>query len=58
MRLREIASELNEKGVPTTRGGKWYAGSLNIYWKILFKLIKRRTLRIISLLRQSRERTS
>jgi hypothetical protein len=34
--LREIARELNEKGVPTTRGGKWYAGPLNIYWKILF----------------------
>jgi len=26
MRLREIARELNEKGVPTTRSGKWYAG--------------------------------
>jgi len=36
MGLREIARELNEKGVPTTRGGKWYAGPLNIYWKILF----------------------
>jgi len=28
--LREIAKELNEKG-PTTRGGKWCAGPLNIY---------------------------
>ena len=26
MRLREIARELNEKSVPNTRGGKWYAG--------------------------------
>ena len=36
MGLREIVRELNEKGVLTTRGGKWYAGPLNIYWKILF----------------------
>ncbi|MBU4350249.1 recombinase family protein [bacterium] len=28
MGLREIAKELNEKGVPTTRGGKWYAGTI------------------------------
>jgi site-specific DNA recombinase len=28
MGLREIARELNEKGVPTTRGGKWYAGTI------------------------------
>ena len=26
MGLREIARELNEKGVPTARGGKWYSG--------------------------------
>jgi len=25
MGLREIARELNEKGIPTARGGKWYA---------------------------------
>ena len=36
MGLREIARELNEKGVPTTGGGKWYAGPLSIYWKTLF----------------------
>ena len=28
MGLREIVRELNEKGVPTTRGGKWYAGTI------------------------------
>jgi hypothetical protein len=28
MGLREIARELNEKGVLTTRGGKWYAGTI------------------------------
>ena len=28
MGLREIARELNEKSVPTTRGGKWYAGTI------------------------------
>jgi len=28
MGLREIARELNEKGVPTTRGGKWYTGTI------------------------------
>jgi len=28
MGLREIARELNEKGVPTTRGGRWYAGTV------------------------------
>ncbi len=28
MGLREIARELNEKGVPTTRGGKWYVGAI------------------------------
>ena len=28
MGLREIARELNEKGVPTARGGKWYAGTI------------------------------
>ena len=28
MRLREIARELNEKSVPTTRGGKWYDGTI------------------------------
>jgi len=31
MGVREIARELNEKGVPTTGGGKWYAGTINIY---------------------------
>jgi len=31
MGLREIARKLNEKGVPTTRGGKWYAGPFNKY---------------------------
>ncbi|MEA3314195.1 MAG: recombinase family protein [Caldisericota bacterium] len=28
MGLREIARGLNEKGVPTARGGKWYAGTI------------------------------
>jgi len=28
MGLREIARELNKKGVPTTGGGKWYAGTI------------------------------
>jgi hypothetical protein len=28
MGLREIARELNEKGVPTTKGGKCYAGTI------------------------------
>ena len=28
MGLREIAWELNKKGVPTTRCGKWYAGTI------------------------------
>jgi len=28
MGLREIARELNEKGIPTARGGKWYAGTI------------------------------
>lgn len=28
MGLREIARELNENGVPTARGGKWYAGTI------------------------------
>jgi len=28
MGLREIARELYEKGVPTTRGGKWYDGTI------------------------------
>jgi len=28
MGLRKIARELNKKGVPTTRGGKWYAGTI------------------------------
>ena len=26
--LREVIRELNEKGVPTARGGKWYAGPI------------------------------
>jgi hypothetical protein len=28
MGLKKITRELNEKGVPTTRGGKWYAGTI------------------------------
>jgi site-specific DNA recombinase len=28
MGLREIARELNEKGIPTAIGGKWYAGTI------------------------------
>ena len=28
MELREIARELNKKGVTTSRGGKWYAGAI------------------------------
>jgi len=28
MGLREISRELNEKGIPTARGGKWYAGTI------------------------------
>ena len=28
MGLREIVRELNKKGVPTTRDGKWYAGTI------------------------------
>lgn len=28
MGLREIARELNKKGVPTARGGKWHAGTI------------------------------
>lgn len=28
MGLREIARELNEKDMPTARGGKWYAGTI------------------------------
>jgi len=28
MGLREIARELNEKGVPAARGSKWYAGTI------------------------------
>jgi len=28
MGLRKIARELNEKSVPTARGGKWYAGTI------------------------------
>ncbi|PKP60175.1 hypothetical protein CVT91_05525 [Candidatus Atribacteria bacterium HGW-Atribacteria-1] len=28
MGLREIARELNKNGVPTARGGKWYAGTI------------------------------
>jgi len=26
--LRQIANRLNEKGIPTKRGGKWYAGTV------------------------------
>ncbi len=28
MKLREIARELNNDGIPTARGGKWYAGTV------------------------------
>jgi hypothetical protein len=28
MGLREIARELNEKGVPTVRGGKWHGRTI------------------------------
>jgi site-specific DNA recombinase len=28
MGLRKIARELNEKSIPTARGGKWYAGTI------------------------------
>ena len=28
MGLREIARELNEKGVPTARGGKWHGRTI------------------------------
>jgi len=28
MGLREIARELNEKGLPAARCGKWYAGAI------------------------------
>ena len=28
MGLREIVRELNKKGIPTPRGGKWYAGTI------------------------------
>ena len=28
MDLREIARELNEKGVPTARGGKWHGRTI------------------------------
>ena len=31
--LREIARELNERGVPTARGGKWYAGTVRYILK-------------------------
>jgi len=31
MGLRKITRELNKKGVPITRGGKWYAGTINKY---------------------------
>jgi len=28
MGLRKMSREINEKGVPTTRGSKWYAGTI------------------------------
>ena len=28
MGLREIVRELNEKAITTTKGGKWYAGTI------------------------------
>jgi hypothetical protein len=38
MGLRKIARELNEKGVSTTRGGKWYAGTIKyILENLLYK---------------------
>jgi hypothetical protein len=33
MGLRKIAWELNKKGVPTTRGGKWYVGTIKYILK-------------------------
>ena len=33
MGLRETARKLNGKGVPTTRGGKWYAGTIKYIMK-------------------------
>lgn len=33
MGLREIARQLNERGVPTARGGKWYAGTVKYILK-------------------------
>lgn len=40
MGLREIARELNEKSVPTTRGGKWYTGTIKyILENLLYKEI-------------------
>jgi len=38
MVVREIGRELNEKGVSTTRGGKWYAGTIKyILENLLYK---------------------
>ena len=31
--LRQIANRLNEKGIPTKRGGKWYAGTVRYILK-------------------------
>jgi len=33
MGLREIVRELNEKGMPTARGGKWYDGTIKYILK-------------------------
>ncbi len=33
MGLREIVRELNEKGITTARGGKWYAGTIKYILK-------------------------
>jgi len=42
MGLREIARELNKKGVPTTRGGKWFNSfKLNICIKNIYFLYRK-----------------
>ena len=47
MGLRETARELNKKGMPTTRGGKWYAGTIKyILENPLYKVIAHKTANI------------
>jgi len=52
MGLREIARELNEKGVPTARGGRWYAGIVKyilenpLYKGTVHYKVKKKTLRL------------